>query len=133
MFWCMIVLNNTIVLFDYLYLHMWHMNLVFVIELYFSSMMWWCVFCWQFVILMCCILGVFCLAWRILVELNVVWGFPYLETQLWLFRLCEAVERDPFCLCEAVVEDWSECCTLSPVQSSGERKDVSPYFGSLRV
>jgi len=61
------------------------------------------------------------------------WGFSYLETQLWLFRLCEAVERGPLRLCEAVVGEWFECCTLSPVWSSEEGKDVSPYFGSLRV
>ena len=59
--------------------------------------------------------------------------FLYLGTQWRLFRLCEAVERGPLCLCEAVVEDWFECCTLSLVWSSGEGKDVLHYFGSLRV
>ena len=106
---------------------------VYVMELYFPCMMRWWVFCWQYVILMCWILGVFCLAWKLLVELNVVWGFPYLGTQWRLFRLCEAVERGPLRLCEAVVDDWFECCTLSPVWSSGEGINVSPYFGSLRV
>ena len=92
----------------------------------------WCVFCWQSIILMLHV-GSVCLVWRVLVELNVVWGFLHLGTQWWLFRLCEAVENGHLRLYEAVVEDWSECCTLLPVRSRVERKNVSPYFGSLRV
>jgi len=72
-------------------------------------------------------------AWMLLLELTVMWGFPYLETQLWIFHLCEVVERGPIRLCEAVVGDWFECCTLWLVWSSEEGKNVSPYFGSLRV
>jgi len=30
-------------------------------------------------------------------------------------RLCEAMQRGPLRRCEVVVEDWFECCTLSPV------------------
>jgi len=86
------------------------------------------VYCWQYEILMCWVLGVFFLNWRILVELSVVWDFPYLATQWRLFRLCEAVEMGPLRLCEAVVEDWFECCTLSPVWSSEEGKDVFTLF-----
>ena len=89
----------------------------------FSSMMWWCS-----VILMCCMLEVFAFLEELLVELNVVWGFPYLGAQWRLFRLREAVEMGPLRLCEAVVEDWFECCTLSPVWSSGEGKDVFTLF-----
>jgi len=96
-------------------------------------MMWWFEFCWQSVTLICCMLRVFCLAWKLLVELNVVWGFSYLGTAWRLFRLCEAVEMGPFRLCEVVVEDWFECCTLSLVWRSGKGKELSPYFGSLRV
>jgi len=68
--------------------------------------------------------------WELLVELSVVWGFSYLGAQWRLFRLCEAVERGPLRLCEAVVEDWFECCTLSPVWSSGEGKDVFTLFSA---
>jgi len=57
-----------------------------------------------------------------------LWGFSYLGAQWRLFRLCEAVERGPLRLCETVVEDWFECCTLSPVWSSGEGKDVFTLF-----
>jgi len=85
------------------------------------------------VTLMCCILRVFCFAWKLLAELNVVWGFPYLGTRWRLFRLCEAMERGPLRLCEPVVEELFECCTVSLVWSSGEGIDVSPYFGSLWV
>jgi len=76
--------------------------------------------CWQLVILTCCMLEVFSLLEELLVELNVVWGFPYLGTQWRLFRLCEVVERGPLRMCEAVVEDWFEYCTLSPVWSTRE-------------
>jgi len=99
----------------------------------FDSYYWWYVFCWQSVILMCCMLGVFCLAWRLLVKLSVVWGFSYLETQWRLFHLYVVVERVPLHLCETVVEDWSGCCMLSSVRSRGVRKDVSPCYGSLWV
>ena len=75
------------------------------VMVYFTCMMWWCIFCWQYVILMGFMLGVFCLAWNLLVKLNVVWGFPYLGTRWRLFCLCEAMERCPLRLCEAVVED----------------------------
>jgi len=77
--------------------------------------------------------GSVCLAWKILLELSVLWGFSYLGTQWRLFRLCEAVEMGLLRLCEAVVKDWFECCTFSPMWSSREGKDVSPYFGSLWV
>jgi len=91
-------------------------------------MRWWWVLCCRYVIFMCCMLEVFVLLEELLVELNVVWGFPYLGAQWRLFRLCETVERGPLRLCEAVVEDWLECCTLSPVWSSGEGKDVFFLF-----
>jgi len=68
------------------------------------------------------------LAWKLLLELGVVWGFRYLGTQWRLFCLCESVERGPFRLCEIVVEDWFECYTLSPVWRSGEGEDVFTLF-----
>ena len=94
--------------------------------------MWWCIFCWQYVILMGCIMGVFCLVETLGgIKCCVRFSVPRnpVKTLLPVWRSGKGY----LVLCEAVVEDWFECCTLSPEWSSGEGVDVSPYFGSLRV
>ena len=62
------------------------------VMVYFPCMMWWCIFCWQYVILMGCMLGVFCLAWKLLVEFNEkfrwMWCYVWFSMIVWIWGLC---------------------------------------------
>ena len=58
----------------------------------FPCMMWWWVLCWQYEILMCCMLRVFCLAWKLLVEFNEkfrwMWCYVWFSMIVWIWGLC---------------------------------------------
>jgi len=59
---------------------------VYAMEFYLPCMMWLWVICWQYDILICCMLRVFCLAWKLLVEFNedFRWMWCYVSL-VWLF------------------------------------------------
>jgi len=62
------------------------------VMVYFPCMMWWWVLCWQYEILMCCMLRVFCLAWKLLVEFNEdfrwMWCYVWFSVIVWIWGLC---------------------------------------------
>jgi len=64
---------------------------VYAMEFYLPCMMWWWVLCWQYEILMCCMLRVFCLAWKLLVEFNEdfrwMWWYVWFSMILWIWGL----------------------------------------------
>jgi len=61
-------------------------------ETLFPYMMWWWVFCWQYEILMWCMLRVFCLAWKLLVKFNEdfrwMWCYVWFSMIVWIWGLC---------------------------------------------